>query len=125
MDYTALGRKDFKLDQAIHAVRETYNFLNSPDSKKSLIDLMEEHRVCSDLLKMLNQALEIMIQRKRDVLLQDNTYMNRVFSRKKFTPSAVEKIKLHEYESNKKLIEALRADLERISSTQDMVDNPG
>lgn len=123
LDYTSLDRKDFKLDQAIHVVREVYAFLKMPYIKKSVSDLQDEHSTCSQFLKMINAALELMMLRKRDLLMRDSSVDDRVFHRQKYPQSRINRIKSDELRSNRSLIENLSSDLSRLTSMAATVGN--
>ena len=124
MEFTPVGKKDFKLDQVIHALKETKRFLGESERDTDLMGLMEENRLCTKLLKLMNDALEIMLRRKRDLLLTVSVGVTGPI-KPKYSPQKVDKIKQHEIDSNNKLIEVLTADLERISGAKATLDNPG
>lgn len=94
-----------------------------PDIKKSVSDLQDEHSTCSELLKMINAALELMMQRKRDLLLRDSSVDDRVFHKQKYPQSRINRIKSDELRSNRSLIENLSSDLSRLTSMAAAVGN--
>lgn len=113
------------MDKVIHSLRETYAFLEVSQSKKRLIDVLQENQVCSNLLKMINESLNSMIARKRENLLRDGE-IQRAFSKpSKLQAERYAKVMSQEYESNVKLIEHLQNDLENLSMVKLTVDNPG
>lgn len=124
LDYSPVGKKDFKYDQVIHALKETKRFLEVSEGSSDLMGVMELNRVCSRLLKMMNDALDIMLKRKRDNLLQATVGATGPI-KPKYSPEKTDKIKQHEIDTNKKLIEALSSELERLSDARAIVSNPG
>ena len=105
-------------------MKETKRFLGESERDTDLMGLMEENRLCTKLLKLMNDALEIMLRRKRDLLLTVSVGVTGPI-KPKYSPQKVDKIKQHEIDSNNKLIEVLTADLERISGAKATLDNPG
>lgn len=124
IDYSPIGKKDFKFDQVVHALKETKRFLQLTESPTDLLGLMEKNRICSKLLKLMNDALEIMLNRKRESLLQVSNGITGPI-RPKITSEKAEKIKKHEIEANKKLIDILTDELERLSDVKSTLANPG
>lgn len=107
----------------IHTLRETKRFLKESEGHGDLLVLMEDSKVCSKLLKMMNEALDVMLKRKRDQMLAVSVSITGPV-RKKISNEKTDKIKAHEIESNQKLIETLEADLERLVNIKETLANP-
>jgi len=114
-----------KLSEAEKVLERARVYLANAAKYPDLYDLLEDNKHCSETLKEINKTIDLLVQRHRDDLLREPLPRDRKSLTARARLARENIVLQNDFESNERLIKYLSLELERLSDTITVVENPG